>query len=203
MDATSTPWEFYLAVTDVEKEKNHAGQVLKPSVFSHQLASTFFKFFASSDIAVCEAMKQRTLQSAKAAVKPTTWFILNLHLTDKAVAQLFMRKEAPCIEHGPPEGKGFRFFGELDIRELAKDWHETEKAALGIDGWKVNAVARCVSRPDGQCAECKIPYEEVFKSKSKNPCTEWYCASCWHSYMLKKFDDTEPEVGSAQEFFAS
>ena len=109
MDATSTPWEFYLAVTDVEKEKVHAWQVLKPSVFSHQPASTFFKLFASSDIAVCEAMKQRTLQSAKAAAKPTTWFILNLHLTDKAVAQLFMNTEAPCLKHGP-EGKGFRFF---------------------------------------------------------------------------------------------
>ena len=78
MDATSTPWEFYLAVTDVEKEKNHAWQVLKPSVFSHQPASTFFKLFVSSDIAVREAMKQRTLQSVKAAVKPTIWFILKL-----------------------------------------------------------------------------------------------------------------------------
>ena len=149
-------------------------------------------------------MKQRTLQSVKAAVKPTTWFILKLRLTHEAVAQLFMRREAPCIEHGPPEGKGFRFFGELDIRELAKEWHEMERATLGIDGWKVYALARCDSKLDGQCAECKIP-EEVFtsKSKSKNPCTEWYCASCWHSYMLKKFDDTEPDVGSAQEFFAS
>ena len=178
--------------------------MLNPSVFSHHPASTFFKLFVSSDIAVREAMKQRTLQSVKAAVKPTIWFILKLRLTHKAVAQLFMRREAPCIEHGPPEGKGFRFFGELDISELAKEWDETENAALGIDGWKVYALALCVSKPDGQCAECKIPYEEVFtsKSKSKNPCTEWYCASCWHSYMLKQFDDTEPEDGS-QEFFAS
>ena len=176
---------------------------MNSSVFSHHPASTFFKLFVSSDIAVREAMKQRTLQSVKAAVKPTIWFILKLRLTHEAVAQLFMRKEAPCIEHGPPEGKGFRFFGELDIRELAKEWHEMERATLGIDGWKVYALARCDSKLDGQCAECKIPYEEVFKSKSKNPCTEWYCASCWHSYMLKKFDDTEPDVGSAQEFFAS
>ena len=190
MDATSTPWEFYLAVTEVEKERIHAGQVLKPSVFSHCPASTFFKLFRSSDAAVREAMKSRTLQSAKAAYEPTTWFILNLHLTDKAVAQLFMNTEAPCIKHGP-EGKGFRFFGSLDIRELAKDWDETEKAALGIDAWKVNALAWCVSCPDGQCAECKVRDEEVFKSKSKNPCTAWYCVSCWYSYMLKKFDAPE------------
>ena len=122
-DATSTPWKFYLAVTDVEKDTIQAKQVLNPSVFSDQPAPTFFKLFASSDIAVREAMKQWTLQSVKAAVKPTIWFILKLRLTHKAVAQLFMRREAPCIEHGPPEGKGFRFFGELDIRELAKEWH--------------------------------------------------------------------------------
>ena len=96
---------------------------MNPSVFSHHPASTFFKLFVSSDIVVREAMKQWTLQSVKAAVKPTIWFILKLRLTHKAVAQLFMRKEAPCIEHGPPEGKGFRFFGELGIRELAKEWH--------------------------------------------------------------------------------
>ena len=40
-------------------------------------------------------------------------------------------------------------------------------AALGIDDWKVYGFARCDSKPDGQCAECKIRYEEVFKSKSK------------------------------------
>ena len=150
MDATSTHWEYYLAVTDVEKDTIQAKQVLNPSVFSDQPAPTFFKLFASSDIAVCEAMKQRTLQSAKAVDKPTTWFILKLRLTHKAVAQLFMRKEAPCIEHGPPEGKGFRFFGELDISELAKEWDETENAALGIDGWKVYALAWCISKLDGQ-----------------------------------------------------
>ena len=122
-DATSAPWEFYLAVTDVEKEKIQAGEVLNPSVFSDHPASTFFKLFVSSDIVVREAMKQWTLQSVKAAVKPTIWFILKLRLTHKAVAQLFMRKEAPCIEHGPPEGKRVRFFGELGIRELAKEWH--------------------------------------------------------------------------------
>ena len=78
MDATSTHWEYYLAVTDVEKDTIQAKQVLNPSVFSDHPAPTFFKLFASSDIAVCEAMKQRTLQSLKAVVKPTIWFILKL-----------------------------------------------------------------------------------------------------------------------------
>ena len=77
-DATSAPWEFYVAVTDVEKDNIQAREVLKPSVFSHHPAPTFFKLFVSSDIVVREAMKQWTLQSVKAAVKPTIWFILKL-----------------------------------------------------------------------------------------------------------------------------
>ena len=67
---------------------------------------------AAADVAVCEGCCQ-----AHDLVYSET------RLTHKAVAQLFMRKEAPCIEHGPPEGKGVRFFGELGIRELAKEWH--------------------------------------------------------------------------------
>ena len=137
MDATSTHWEYYLAVTDVEKDNIQAREVLKPSVFSHHPAPTFFKLFVSFDIAVDEAMKQRTLQSLMAVSKTTKWFILKLRLTHEAVARLFMRRKAPCIEHGPPEGKGFRFFGELDISELTKEWEEKELPKLDIDGWKV------------------------------------------------------------------
>ena len=126
-------WTFYLAVTENERRRIDAFEVLKPSVFSYvpgRDIEAFFEFFRSPYAAVREAMK-----SANAALEPTTWFILNLHVTDNAVAQLFMNTEEPCLKHGP-QGKGFRVYGTLDISKLDKAWDQMKKDALGIDAWK-------------------------------------------------------------------
>ena len=167
-------WTFYLAVTENERRRIDAFEVLMPSVFSYvpgRDIGAFFEFFRSPYAAVREAMK-----SAKAAREPTTWFILNLHLRDNAVAQLFMNTEEPCLKHGP-QGKG---------------WEQTKKDAIGIDAWKEHALEKCLSYSAGQCAECKVEDEEVFKSKK--PCEEWYCALCWHKYILNSFKAPEQDV---------
>ena len=120
MDATSTPWEFYLAVTENERRRIDAFEVLMPSVFSYvpgRGIGAFFEFFRSPYAAVREAMK-----SANAALEPTTWFILNLHVTDNAVAQLFMNTEDQCLKHGP-EGKGFRCL----VRSIFANWPQIGK----------------------------------------------------------------------------
>ena len=199
MEATSTPCA-YLAVTAAEAGKISALHVLTSSVFSYSPVPKYFKLFPSSEAAVLQALKSRTLESAKAALEPTTWFILNLHLTDKAVAQLFMNTEEPCLKHGP-QGKGFRVYGTLDISKLDKAWDQMKKDALGIDAWKENALEKCLSDSAGQCAECKVEDEEVFKSKK--PCEEWYCALCWHKYLLNSFKAPEQDVEYEELYIVS
>ena len=191
-------WTFYLAVTENERRRIDAFEVLKPSVFSYvpgRDIGAFFELFRSPYAAVREAMK-----SAKDALEPTTWFILSLHFRDNAVAQLFMNTEEPCLKHGP-QGKGFRVYGTLDISKLDKAWDQMKKDALGIDAWKENAIEKCLSYSAGQCAECKVEDEEVFKSKK--PCEEWYCALCWHKYILNSFKALEQDVEYEELYIVS
>ena len=92
-------------------------------MFSHHPASTFFKLFVSSDIVVREAMKQWTLQSVKAAVKPTIWFILKLVSPTKQWPNYLRGRRRHVSSMVRLKEKAFVFFGELGIRELAKEWH--------------------------------------------------------------------------------
>ena len=90
MEATSTPSAAYLAVTADEAREIDALQVLKPSVFSYSPDQTYFKLFPSREAAVHQALKSRTLESAKSALEPTNWWILTLHPTDKQWLDLLM-----------------------------------------------------------------------------------------------------------------
>ena len=187
-------WTFYLAVTENERRRIDAFEVLMPSVFSYvpgRDIGAFFEFFRSPYAAVREAMK-----SAKVAREPTTWFILNLHLTDKAVAQLFMNTEEPCLKHGP-QGKGFRVYGTLDISNVAKAWEQMTIDAIGIDAWKDNALKNCVFYLAGQCAECKVRDVQVFASHQQ--AAGWYCSACWRKYILGACKAAGKQDGECEE----
>ena len=54
MEATSTPWAIYLAVTEDEQKKTVALQELKPLLFFYSLATTNFKLSRSSGAAVAQ-----------------------------------------------------------------------------------------------------------------------------------------------------
>ena len=125
MEATSTPCA-YLAVTAAEAGIINAVRSLTASVFAYSPVEKYFEFFPSSEAAVLQALKSRTLESAKAALEPTKWFILTLHLTDKQWLHIWMATEEPCLTWGPGY-KAWRVYGTLDISKLDKAWDQTKK----------------------------------------------------------------------------
>ena len=198
MEATSTPCA-YLAVTAAEAEKISAEDVLTSSVFFYSPVLNYFKLFPSSEAAVLQALKSRTLESAKAALEPTKWFILTLHLTDKQWRHLWMATEEPWLRWGP-RYKAWRVYGTLDIRNVAKAWDQVTISAIGIDAWKENALGKAIIYPAGQCAECKVRDVQVFKSK--NQCKkDFYCSACWHKYILGTFKAAEQQDGECEEVY--
>ena len=192
MEAASTPCA-YLAVTEAESQDIDRLQKLNPAVFSYSPVETYFKLFPSVGPAVHQALKSRTLESAKAAVKPTTWFVLTLHFTEKQWLNLWMATEEPYIIWGPRR-QAYRVYGTLDISEVTKDWGQMKIGAIGIDGWKDHALEKAICDPGGQCAECKVRDVKVYKSRQ--PCKkDWYCSQCWHNYIIKTFPATEQQDG--------
>ena len=168
-------------------------------MFSWNPVKTCFKFSPSQEVAVHEALKSRTTESAKAALEFTTFYILTLHLTDKQWCDLFMAKEEPYIIMAMGcRGEVFHLYGTLCISEVTKDWHRTELCPTGIDGWADHALEKCVVYPKGLCAECKVKDVKVYKSK-KQCKKDWYCSQCWYEYIRNTWKAEGQQDGQTQE----
>ena len=111
----------YLAVTKAEKTKIWKEQILNPSVFSWS-PRTYSKLFPDREAAVKQALKVRTLESAKVALEPTTFYLLSLYFTDKQWLNLFFATEEPSMQMGP-QRKAYRLYGTL------KNWRGEARLA--------------------------------------------------------------------------
>ena len=165
----------YLAVTKAEKTKICKEQILNPSVFSWS-PRTYSKLFPDQEAAVKQALKSRTLESAKVALEPTTFYFLSLYFTDKQWLNLFFATKEPLIRMGPKR-KACRFYGTFNTSGVKHEWHSWEVCAIGIEAWADHALEKCVWYPKGLCAECKAKDVKVYKSK-KQCKKDWYCSRC-------------------------
>ena len=186
----------YLAVTPTQWHEIKTRQVLKPSLFSDSPAPSHFKLFSSRGAAVQDALQSRTLQSVRAALEPTDWFILVLHLTDKQWRILWMATEEPLIRHGCLY-KGWCIYGTLDTRIVAKHCEQMTIDAIGIDAWKDNCLKNCVHPQGQQCAQCKVKDVQVFASHQR--AAGWYCSACWHKYLLRMCKATGQQAIELEE----
>ena len=148
--------------------------MLKSSLLSDIPALSHFRLFSSRGAAVQDALQSRTLQSVRAALEPTDWFIIILHLTDKQWRILWMATEEPLIRHGWLY-KGWCIYGTLDIRNVAKHCEQMTIDTIGIDAWKDNCLKNCVYLAGQQCAECKVRDVQVFASHQR--AAGWYCSA--------------------------
>ena len=185
----------YLAVIKAEKTKLWHEKMLNPSVFSWS-PRTYSKLFPDQEAAVKQALKCRTLESAKVALEPTTFYLLSLYFTDKQWLNLFLATEKPKIQMGP-QRKAYRLYGTLYIREVKKDWHRIELCTIGIDAWADHALEKCVWYPKGLCAECKVNDVKVYKPK-KQCKKDWYCSQCWYKYICYLWQAEGQHDGQAQ-----
>ena len=190
---------LHLAVTPTEYTKICGLQNLNPSVFSWKPVDNYFKLSSSQEAAVHQALKSRTIESAKAALEFTTCYILTLHLTDKQWCDLCMAKKEPYIIMAMGcRGKVFHFYGTLCISEVTKDLHITRLCPTGIDRWADHALEQCVVCPEGLCAECGAKGVKVYKSK-KQCKKDWYCSRCWYEYIRNTWKAEGQQDGQTQE----
>ena len=142
MESTSSRC-LHLAVTPAEYTKICGLQNLNPSVFSWQPVDNYLKISSSQEAAVHQALKSRTIESAKAALEFTTFYTLTLHLSDKQWCDLFMAEKEPYIIMAMGRlGQVFHLYGTLCIREVTKDsdWNRMVLCPTGIDRWADHAL---------------------------------------------------------------
>ena len=174
----------YIAVNAAEAERIDAGKLVQASGFDFAPCQ-FFKLFATPEDAVCAALSARTLQSAQAASKPTTWYVLTMRPSAQQWLNLFMATEEPFLRWGP-HNSCWRVFGKLDLREIAWYWTQVTIEPIGLDRWTSNALRMMVLYPCGRCTECSANEVNVWKSKStSNP--HFYCGACWNRYLIGEF----------------
>ena len=185
----------YLAVTKAEKTKIWKEQILNPSVFSWS-PRTYSKLFPDQEAAVKQALKSRTLESAKVALEPTTFYLLSLYFTDKQWLNLFFATEEPSMQMGP-QRKAYRLYGTLKIGAVKQDWHRMKLGMIGIDGWADYALEKCIRCPKGLCAECEVNDIKVYKQNRK--CKKEYCSQCWYKYVCNMRGNEGQQNSQSQE----
>lgn len=189
MDATAAA---YTACTLHESCAINVGRSVDPSELSLQpakLGQKYFKLFDSAPAAVDSVLYHRPATSAANAVEPVKVRVLEINPTDKQWAMMFMAKKEPRLAHGPGF-KAWFHFGKLDLSTFEQKWWEVDIPERGV-----HSLKRLSHYPSRECDGCMAREVAVYSSMNPRSRQQWYCPSCWPSFVMEKVVvNPEPEM---------